>query len=138
MNWKLILALSMFALAMGVGTVFVIPSKVEPAFWLVIFLICAYLIAEARDNRQFQHGLVLGLVNSVWVTAAHILFFSQYMASHPAEAEMTRSMPLPDSPRLMMALVGPIIGLVSGVVIGLLALLASRFVKPEPASFKAR
>jgi uncharacterized membrane protein len=31
----------------------------------------------------------------------------------------------------MMAIVGPIIGLVSGVVIGLLAMLASKIVKPE-------
>jgi hypothetical protein len=46
MNWKLIFQLSLFGLAMGIATVFVIPSNIEPAFWLVIFLICAYLIAK--------------------------------------------------------------------------------------------
>ncbi len=39
MNWKLILQLSMFGLAMSVATVYLIPSKIEPAFWLPIFLI---------------------------------------------------------------------------------------------------
>jgi len=44
------------------------------------------------------------------------------------------SMPLPDSPRLMMALVGPVIGVVSGAVIGLLALIATRIVgRKQPA-----
>ena len=43
---------------------------------------------------------------------------------------MMKTMPMPDSPRLMMAMVGPVIGLISGLLIGLLALLARRFVKP--------
>jgi hypothetical protein len=30
MNWKLIIQLSMFGLAMGIATVFVIPSNIEP------------------------------------------------------------------------------------------------------------
>ena len=130
MNWKLILQLSIFAFAMGIATVFVLPSNVEPVFWLAIFLVCAYFLARRCPNRHFIHGVVLGLVNSVWVTASHILLFSQYIANHGAEAEMMKSMPLPDSPRLMMALVGPVIGLVSGVIIGLFSLLAKKLVKP--------
>jgi len=44
------------------------------------------------------------------------------------------SMPLPDSPRWMMALTGPFIGVVSGVVIGLLAWVASKLLKrTQPA-----
>jgi hypothetical protein len=60
-------------------------------------------------------------VNCVWVTGAHSIFFSQYMADHRQEAAMTRTMPMPDSPRLMMALVGPVVGIICGIVIGLLA-----------------
>ncbi len=40
MNGKLILQLSMFGLAMGLATVFFIPSSIEPAFWLAIFVVC--------------------------------------------------------------------------------------------------
>ena len=60
---------------MGIATVFVIPSKFEPAFWLVIFLICAYLIAKRGPAKFFLHGLPLGLANSVWITAVHVLLF---------------------------------------------------------------
>ena len=71
MDWKLIFGLSLFGLAMGIATVFVIRSDVEPVFWLFIFLTCAYLIARKRPDRHFLHGLLMG------------------------------SMPLPNSPRLM-------------------------------------
>lgn len=136
MNWKLIFQLSLFGLAMGVATVFVIPSKIEPAFWLVIFLICAYLIAKRSPGMYFLHGLLLGLANSVWITAAHVLLFDAYIARHAQEAAMMQSMPA--SPRLMMALTGPVVGLISGVVLGLFALVAGKLVKsPSAPTFKA-
>jgi hypothetical protein len=129
MDWKLIFQLSLFGLAMAIATVLVIPPKIEPICWLVIFLICAYVIAKRRTTGRFVHGVLLGLANSVWITAAHILLFDRYIAGHAQEAAMMKSMPLPDSPRLMMAMVGPVVGLVSGVVIGLLALGAGKLVK---------
>ena len=133
MDWKLIFGLSLFGLAMAVGTVFVIPSNVEPLFWLVILLICAFVIAKQRSSLHFLHGFLVGLVNCVWVTGAHIIFSSQYLAGHPKEAAMMRTMPMPDSPRLMMALVGPVVGIISGIVIGLLAWVAGKLVKPRQA-----
>ena len=129
MDWKLIFQLSLFGLAMAFATVFLIPSNIEPVCWLVIFLICAYVIAKRRPAGRFVHGVLLGLVNSVWITAAHILLFDRYIAGHPQEAAMMKSMPLPDSPRLMMAITGPAVGLISGVIIGLLALAAGRLIR---------
>jgi hypothetical protein len=128
MNWKLIFLLSMFGLVMGIATVFLIPSKIEPAFWLAIFIVCAYYISK-KTEKPFSHGLLLGLANSVWITASHMLFFNQYIANHPREAAMMSSMPLPDSPRVMMALAGPVVGLASGVVIGLFGLAARKLLQ---------
>jgi hypothetical protein len=136
MDWKLIFLLSLFGLAMAVATVWVVPSNIEPAFWLVIFLACAYLIASQRASKPFLHGLLLGVVNSVWITASHILFFDAYIARHAQEAAMITSMPLPDSPRLMMALTGPVVGLVSGAVIGVLAMVACKLTKSQPRAMK--
>lgn len=132
MDRKLIFQLSLFGLAMAFATVFLIPQNIEPVFWLAIFIFCAYAIAKRRATGRFVHGVLLGLVNSVWITSAHILFFERYVAGHPQEAAMMKSMPLPDSPKLMMALVGLLIGLVSGVVIGLLALAAGKLIKQRP------
>jgi hypothetical protein len=55
-NWKLIFQLSLFGLAMAIATVYWIPQNVEPFFWLVIFIICAYLIAKRCSDKYFLHG----------------------------------------------------------------------------------
>src|SRR5437879_4188367 len=118
MNWKLIFSLSLFGLAMAVGTVFFIPSNVEPICWGVIFLICAFLIARARARGHFVHGLLVGIVNSVWVTAAHLIFFGHYLGNHPREAAMMERLPASISPKLLMVITGPVVGIITGVIIG--------------------
>jgi hypothetical protein len=133
MNWKLVFQLSLFGLAMGIATVFVIPSNVEPLCWLVIFIVCAYIIAARCSRLHFAHGLMVGIVNSIWITASHVLLFESYIARHPQEASMMKSMPLPDSPRVMMMLTGPVIGVISGIVLGLFALIASWLVRRRAA-----
>src|SRR6185295_5277467 len=101
MNWKLILQLSMFGLAMAVATVYYIPSTSEPAVWLSIFIVCAYIIAKRAPGQPFLHGLLVSIVNSVWITAAHVILFDQYLAHHQREAEMMASSQMPLSPRVL-------------------------------------
>ena len=129
MNSKLVFQLSLFGLAMAFATVFFIPANVEPLCWLVIFLICAYIIAVRQTSRPFLNGLAIGVVNSIWITSAHVAFYTRYIAAHPREAEMVRNAPL--SPRLMMALIGPVIGVISGAVLGVFALVAVRLIRPR-------
>jgi hypothetical protein len=129
MNKKLIFQLSLFGLVMAFATVYFIPSNIEPLFWLVIFIECAYLIAKNCTEKYFLHGMCVSLLNAVWITSAHIVLFDAYIATHPDEAEMLKNMPMPDSPRLMMLMTGPLIGIVSGVVLGLFAVVASKIMK---------
>jgi len=132
MNFKLIIALSLFGLAMAIATVFAIPSNIEPFFWLPIFIICAYLIAKKAPGKYFLHGFCTSLVNCIWITGAHILLFTHYAANHVAELEQSNKMPiLQGHPRQIMLLVGPMIGIVSGIVLGLFAFIASKMVKKQ-------
>jgi hypothetical protein len=126
-NWKLIIQLSLFGLVMAFATVFVVPPSIEPWVWLAVFAICAYLIARGAPRMHFLHGLLLGVANSVWITVVHVALFDQYLAHHAHEAEMMKSMPLPG--RLIMLCVGPIVGVVSGILIGLFAMVAARLVR---------
>jgi hypothetical protein len=119
----------MFGLAMCVATVFLIPPKIEPAFWLAIFVICAVIIAKQAPGKYFLHGLCVSLFNSVWMTAGHVIFFDTYAANHLDEMSWNAGAPLP--PRVMMLVLGPIIGLVSGTVLGLFSLGASKLLKPK-------
>jgi hypothetical protein len=126
MNAKLIVQLSLFGLVMALATVWVIPSTVEPLAWLVIFPICAYSIARRAPGSYFLHGLLVGVLNSVWITATHLLWFDAYVARHAREAEMMGRMPL--APKAMMLVTGPIVGVVSGIFLGILALVVHRIV----------
>ncbi len=134
MNWKLIFQLSLFGLVMAISTVYWIPSSLEPFFWLTIFIIYAYLIARNCTGKFILHGLLVGLCNSVWITTFHLLLYKTYIAGHPKEAEMLSATPLPKHPRLMMLFIGPFFGAISGLVIGLLAFIASKIWKPRLAA----
>jgi thiamine transporter ThiT len=77
------------------------------------------------------YGLLVSIANSVWVTSAHVILFDPYLANHPEEAAMMALGHFADSPRVMMAITGPLIGVVSGLILGLFAFVAGKFVK-EP------
>jgi hypothetical protein len=128
MNWKLIFQLSLFGLIMACATVALIPEKIEPAFWLVIFVFCAWVIAKAAPGKYFLHGLLVSLVNCVWITAIHFFFYDSYTAHHPDMAAMYTGI----HPRRMMLVYGPLFGLMFGVVLGLFSFIASKIVKKNP------
>ena len=134
MNWKLIFQLSAFGLIMAFATVSLIPQNVEPAFWIVIFIFCAYIIAKACNGKYFLQGLLVGLANSIWITAVHVFFRLSYLEHHPAFATWIYAHPpVSMHPRLSMIIVGPVSGLVFGVVLGLFAFIASKLVSKKVA-----
>jgi hypothetical protein len=133
MKWGLIFKLSLFGLAMAFATVYFIPSHLEPFCWLVIFIICAYIIAKSCSSKYFLHGFLVSIVNSIWITAVHIVLFDQYISNHAKEAAMMKKMPMPDSPKLMMLMTGPVVGIISGLILGLFAFIAAKMMKRKHA-----
>lgn len=131
MNWKLLFRLSLLGLFMGISTIQWISSEIEPFFWLAIFIVSAYFIAKHAKQKLFLHAIFTGLLNCVWVTSFHIIFRETYMIHHVSEAAMMKDMPMPESPGLMMAMMGPIIGLASGIILGIFTLVAKNIVKSE-------
>ena len=75
MNWKLILMLSLFGLAMAVLSLFGL-GIFEFIIRLVIFVLYAVIIAKRAPGQYFLHGFLVSSVNSIWVTAIHAAFFS--------------------------------------------------------------
>ena len=113
MNWKIIIQLSVFGLIMSVATVFLIPEMIEPVFWLAIFAFSAYIIAKTCNGKYFLHGFLVSLVNCIWITAAHIIFYDTYIKNHPNIAKMAVDHPfLPTHPRLAMLITGPVFGII--------------------------
>jgi hypothetical protein len=131
MNWKLIFQLSLFGLAMSIATVFLIPYMIEPLFWLIIFIVCAYLIAKNCNGKYFLNGFMVSIINCFWITSVHIILFQSYIANHLDEAAMMDKIHFTDSPRVIMLITGPIIGIVSGLVLGLFAFISSLLVEKK-------
>jgi hypothetical protein len=129
MRWTLIFLLSLLGLAMACATLTALPSpNVMPIGWVVVMIVSAYVLGTRAGGRYFLHGFVLGLVNSIWVTVIHAAFVDTFLANNPQEASMMASMPMPTSPRLMMAMVGPLVGVATGVIMGGLAMLTAKLV----------
>jgi hypothetical protein len=136
MNWKLIFQLSIFGLIMAFGTVSLIPQNIEPVFWLVIFIFCAYVIAKVCPGNYFLHGFLVSIVNCVWIVAVHVIYYKNYTANHPDMVSMAKNMPayFVIHPRLLMIIMGPAFGILSGIILGLFSFIASKIVQKKAES----
>src|SRR5689334_19124540 len=140
MNWKLILLLSLAGVAMALESVFLPSSRVESLIWPVVFIVYAFVIARRAPGLYFLHGFLVGFTNWVWVAAAHVVLRDAYVATHAKEIATLQATALPGAPpavaagiRAWLASGIPVPGL-SGLVIGLLAWIASRFAAPKRKS----
>jgi hypothetical protein len=122
MNFKLVLSLSLFGLAMGIATVCFVPSNIEQSCGSSSSVISAWAIAAPLQGPFFT-GL-RPAANSVWVTGAHVLLYDSYVASHTEELHDERRAV---ASHIMMLLVARD-WQVSGVVLGLFALVAGKLV----------
>ena len=128
MNWKLICSLSLFGLFMAFATVYFIPSNVELFCWIVIFIICAVIIGKNAPGKYFAHGFMVSIVNCIWITSAHVLLYDKYIIKHQDElqqmAPMVEKMHI--SNQVVMMIMGPVIGILCGLVLGLLSMIAGK------------
>jgi hypothetical protein len=126
MNWKLILGLSIFGIAMGCASLFGLTRNIEPILWLIIFIFYAVWIAKRARGNHFLHGFLVSLINGIWISLIHFAFFDMFAENNPEMIAKFGNLPPSVSLRLMVLLVGPIVGAVFGVVAGLFALLAGK------------
>jgi hypothetical protein len=132
MNWKLIFLLSLLAIPMAFGTVYFIPNYIEPALWIVIFLFCAYIVASYCTRRFFWNGFMISIFNCIWITAVHFIFFDAYYKFHPELARMNDA--TPEAMRYGMLVIGPLVGIFSGLILGLFSWLVAKFILKKTAA----
>jgi hypothetical protein len=132
-NWKLIFILSLFGMGMALATVSLVPENWDVVFWVPIFIACAVFIARNTKGKYFLHGLLVCLLNCAWITAAHIYYADTYLAHHAGEKasylSVNNALHANLSITQAMLVMGPFIGIISGLVLGLFAFIAARLVK---------
>ena len=128
MNWKLIIILSLFGLALGVASVFTLTPVTEFVFWVAVTVVTAILIAKYAGGKFFLHGFLVAIVNTFWVTLSQVLLFYTYVTSHPEYLQMVATLPpaLADHPRRLILYRAPVVALISGLFVGIVSLVASK------------
>lgn len=127
MNWCLVLSLALLGVAMGVLSLFGLTRHgIEPALWLVIALLGAFWIGRRAGAKPFLHGLLAGLGCGALNGLVQAAFFGRYLASNPESAEAFSKTPGGLDPRLFVLVFSTVIGIVYGLVVGGLSVLAAR------------
>lgn len=120
-----------FGLAMAIVSLFGLTQKIEPFLWLVIFIIYAITIAKNVTAKHFLHGFLTSVANGIWISLIHASFFSTYMANNPDAQTMYQLLPQSIPPPVFMLIIAPIIGVATGLIAGLFALITAKFIKPK-------
>jgi hypothetical protein len=128
MNWRLIFVLSLFSVPMGLASVLGLTRGYEWLVWLLVGLYCAFRFARSTRNELFLHGFYLGIIVGVFSTAIQAIFVSTYLSNNPRMVEALNSLPQGLHPALVVLIMGPIIGAVSGIIFGVFAVIAGKVI----------
>ncbi len=138
-NWKLILLLTLFGIALAFAGVLGLPGRYEAIIWPVIFIIYAVIIVRKTTGKYFLHAFLTSIINGVWIGVIHAAFMSTYLANHHVISEFYKTMPLSYHRRIMTVIMGLALGVIMGVIAGLVAYAAEKTMKkkesaPQPQS----
>ena len=125
MNWLLILLLSIFGVVMGFLSIKGYTGKIEPFLWLLLGIISALILSKNVNNRLFIHALVIGLFWGILNAIIQSGFFDQYLANNTNLQERFKNTGS-IKPQYFVLIMGPLIGLVTGVVLGGLSILLKK------------
>ena len=129
MNWKIVVTLGCFGIVMGAASLFGLTQRIEPLFWIAIVLFAAYWIARNRTPKPFLHGLaaavLMGMFNSILQSA----FFDMYRSNNPLAANGFYQVPDGFPVRVLLLFIGLAIGVTNGIVVGVLAVVATKLLK---------
>lgn len=132
MNWKLIFALALFGVAMGIASVLgFYPPSLEWLLWLIIALFCAWIITKQITAKLFLHGFMVGLLDGLIAPIITAVFFSTYIAHNPTYADQAKRLPAGLDVRTFSFILAPVIGVVYGLVLGFFTWLAGKISKKQ-------
>jgi len=138
MNWKTILLLSCFGIFMGIASLFGLTQGIELWLWLGFALGCSFWLAKKLPESQLSNGVLVGLFCGILNSAVQSMYFDLYLSNNPASHEEFAQIPGGLAPSIFVLLAGFPIGLVYGLVIGLLTLAVSKFIKPKSTQVNQR
>ena len=116
---------------MAFAAVFGLTQHIEPLLWLIIFIFYAVIIAKKTSDKRFLHGLLVSVLNGIWIGIIHASFFTTYIDNNPEMRDSYEKLPHFAGPQVMVLIFGPLIGILTGMVSGLFAYLAGKFINKK-------
>lgn len=114
--------LSVFGAIMGFLSVKGYTGKLEPAYWLLFGIISSLVLSRNIENKLFIHALLIGLFWGILNALIQSSFFTQYLANNPNLQDRFKNTGS-IKPQYFVLIMGPVIGLVTGSLLGGLTLL---------------
>jgi hypothetical protein len=129
MNWRLILSLSQFGVAMGVASVLGLAQGYGGILWSLIGIFCAIWIARKLRTRHFVHGLLTGAIGGGIAPLIQVPFFSTYLTNNPRAVADLKQLPAGLSVQTFFLILILVIAVLSGLALGLLSWAAGKIIK---------
>lgn len=103
---------------MGFAAVNGLLSNLELIYWLFIYLVCGLVLAKTSRQKYFLNGFVLGVCISIIASLIQILFFDEYLLNNSEVNTELNKLPSSAEPKTFFIMIAPIIGLISGLALG--------------------
>ena len=126
MNWEIVALLSLFGLVMGILSVNGYTQKIEPLIWLLAGMVSAFILAKNVTSKIFLYGITLGVLWGILNGIIQSIFFDRYLKKNPKYKNAYQKK-MPVRPRFFVLIAGPLIGLLTGVMVGGLAVLFQKY-----------
>lgn len=101
--------------------------------WTALAVFCAGKIGRSVPEQAFVTGLLTGLLGILAATLVQVVLVSVYLENQPELAAELSGLPTTLSAPTLIAISGPFLGAVGGLVLGLLSWIASRIEPTEAA-----
>ena len=82
MNWKIIIVLSLFGIAMGIVSLFGYTQGIELFLWIAIAIFSVVVLAKTVNHKLLLRCLTTGLLSGFFNGIIQSSFFSMYLANN--------------------------------------------------------
>ncbi len=125
MNWFIVILLSLFGIVMGLLSVKGMTKGIEPFLWVVLGIFVVIVLAKNPVPKFFLQAFVIGLMWGILNSLMAVFFFQTYLSNNPQVVAQFQTKGGSVKPGFFL-MMGPIIGVVTGLALGGLTWVAKK------------
>ena len=125
MDWTIIEILSAIGLIMGLLSLKGYTQKLEPFLWILFGIATALVLSKKTESNTFLHGLLIGLAWGIINGLIQFACFDTYLDNNPRLTQNFSNTAFAH-PKYIVLATAPIIGLITGLILGSLSFLLKK------------